>query len=206
MREGILYYFFLVNSLLCFSQTEDNNLFQGLSGDIYKIVNHPKSLINFQFNIPKGFVKLREGLDNTTVQLFEKKTGTTGQKDLYGNEIHQKKIEFGLAVLKYADFPKYNKISSMSYEQKRDLIKTNLLNRNKNKYPNDFFDFHETNGLFWSIFGSWSEEKDLYTIVSSTYLDKQAINLIFSSQENYHVFRSLDLINIKKLINTFKIL
>lgn len=205
MRKGILFYF-IMNSLICFSQTEENNLFQGLSREIYKIVNHPKSLIDFQFNIPKGFVKLREGIDNTTVQIFKRKTGSKGQKDLYGNEIHQKEIEFGLTILKYTDFPKYNKLLSMSNEQKWDLIKTNLLNRNKNKYPNDFFDFYEINGLFWSISGTWSEQKDLYTIVSTTYLEKQSINLIFSSREKYHIFKSLDLINIKKLIGSLKIL
>ena len=196
----------LFNSFFLFSQTEIIPTVEVLSNEKFEIIDHPKSLINFHFNLPKGYHDSRDGNDNTLLKVFKKKHGETGKTDFYGNKIYKREDEFSLTILKYKDYPKYNKLLSMDIEQINDLIKTNLLNRDKVKFPNDFYDFYEINGRFWSIFGSWDKEKNIYMISSSTYLKNQSINFLFTTKEHHHIYKKSDVTNLKKMINSFEII
>lgn len=196
----------LFNSFFLFSQNEIIPTVEVLSNKKFHIINHPKSLINFHFNLPNGYHEYREGNDNTLLNIFKKKYGVTDKTDFYGNKIYEREDVFSITILKYQDYPKYKKLLLMDSEQINDLIKTNLLNRDKVKFPNEFYDFYETNGRFWIITGSWDKEKNIYMISSSTYLKNQSINFIFTTKEHLHIYKKSDVTNLKKMVNSFKII
>ena len=65
----------LFNSFFLFSQTEIIPTVEVLSNEKFEIIDHPKSLINFHFNLPKGYHDSRDGNDNTLLKVFKKKYG-----------------------------------------------------------------------------------------------------------------------------------
>lgn len=208
LKNFILFVLLIFQTSHSFSQSVEKKtyVYESLSKEKYKIINHPKSLVDFQFNLPSDYQKYRLGRDNSVIEVFNRIIANEGFKDFYGNEIFKIKFEFTINVMKYLDYPKYKKLSSMSSEQIRDRIKSNILNRDKNKYPNEIHDFHEKNNLFWMIVGFWDKDKDIYVLMSTTYLKNQSISLSFTTNENNHVNKNIDVVKFKKLLDTFLIL
>lgn len=208
LKNVILIILLIFQTSNTFSQSSEKKtyVFESLSKEKYKIINHPKSLVDFQFNLPSDYQKYRLGRDNSVIEVFNRIVGNDGFKDFYGNEIFNTKFEFTINVMKYSDYPKYQKLSSMSGEQIKDRIKSSILNRDKNKYPNEFHEFHEKNNLFWTIVGVWDKDKDIYVLISTTYLKNQSISLSFTTNENNHVNKNIDVVKFKKLLDTFSIL
>lgn len=80
----------------------------------------------------------------------------------------------------------------------------NMIGRNKSIDPNEFVSVYETNGVFWIITGTWSEEKNLYLIMSVHYTNKQSIQLSFTT--NIKGNTEEDVKRFKKLLDSFKYL
>ena len=80
----------------------------------------------------------------------------------------------------------------------------NIESRNKTIDPNEFHVFYEKNKLFWIITGTWSEEKNLYVIMSTYYTNEQSIQLSFVTTIKGNVEK--DIMNMKKLIDSFQFL
>jgi len=202
MKRLLLIIIFCYSSMSIFSQNE-SVVSENYGKEI--IINSKKSLSNFKFNLPLGFKYLREGKDNTTIKLFTKGINI-GRVDFYGNEI-TKSIEFGVSSIKIKDYPKFKILINKSYSQIKILLESNILKRkNKSIDSNEFSELYETNNSIWLIGGTWSEEKMIYTIIAQRYSQNLKQIISFEFYCNFKGDKILDIINIKKLINTFKFL
>ena len=172
-------------------------------GDYYNISNHSKSLTNFGFRVPHGFNEYRDGGDNSVIKIF-RKTDYSKRKDVSGNIVNNSITEFGVTVIKYRDFPKYQKFLSMSNSELKEQTTNNLIGRDKSIDPNEIIVLYEKNDLFWVIMGSWSEEKNLYLILAHLFGQKQIIQLSFMTTIKGN--KEEDVKRMKKLINSFKYL
>ncbi len=106
--------------------------------------------------------------------------------------------------MKWRDFPKYKMLLSMSNSKIKELMINNMIGRDKSMDPNEFVSVYETKDVFWIITGTWSEEKNLYLIMSTHYTNKQGIQLSFTT--NIKGNTEEDVKRIKKLIDSFKYL
>ena len=202
MKRLLLIIIFCYSSISIFSQNE-SVVSENYGKEI--IINSKKSLSNFKFNLPLGFKYLREGKDNTAIKLYTKNI-KIGRVDFYGNEI-TKSIEFSVGAFKFKDYPKYKILINKSYSQIKRLLESNILKRkNKSIDSNEFSELYETNNSIWLIGGTWSEEKMIYAIIAQRY--SQTLNQIeaFTFICRFKGDKTLDIINFKKLINTFKFL
>ena len=176
-------------------------------GDYYNISNHSKSLTNFRFRLPQGFEEYRNGRDNSVIKVF-RKTDYSKRKDLSGNIVNNSITEFTITVMKWREqsrkSPKYKMLLSMSNSEIKELMINNMIRRNKSIDPNEFISVYETNGVFWIITGTWSEEKNLYLIMSVHYTNKQSIQLSFTT--NIKGNTEEDVKRFKKLLDSFKYL
>jgi hypothetical protein len=186
--------------LTCFGQSNSSVIPNEL-GDTFIISNHPKSLTNFSFRIPVGFVPFREGRDNSLIQIFTK-TDYSERLDISGEKVNSSVIQFAVTVMKWADFPKYKMILSMSDSEVKDLMIKNMKSRDKSIDPNEFSHIYEKNNLSWIISGSWNKEKNLYLIAAVLSTNKQSINFQFITTYKENI--DLDVNNLKKLIDSFK--
>ena len=202
MKKTLQILFFII-PFLCLSQSENESIISEKLGDFFEVLNHPKSLIDFTFKIPQGFDEYRDGRDNSVVKVF-RKIDYNENIDLSGKKLNSSKVEFTVTVLKWKDFPKYKMMLSMSDSEIKELIIKNMKGRDKSIDPNEFSVFYEKNGLFWTISGTWSKEKNIYFIGSLLYTNKQGINLTFHTNTKGDVNK--DIKNIKKIIDTFKLL
>lgn len=198
----ILFILLLIVPLIGFGQNDLPIVPKNL-GNYYNISNHSKSLTNFGFRIPQGFNEYRDGRDNSVIKVF-RKTDYSKRKDLLGNTVNNSITEFTVTVMKWREFPKYKMLLSMSNSNIKELMINNILGRDKSIDPNEFFVFYEKNNLFWIITGSWSEEKNLYLIMSTLYTNKQVIQLSFTTSIKGN--KEEDIKRFKNLINSFKYL
>ncbi len=194
---------FLLFNLSVKSQSDIKSVIPNQLGDYFQVFNHPKSLSNFKFKTPYGFYKYREGRDNSVIQIF-RKIDNHQRIDVSGRKVNNGVINFGLTVLKWKDFSKYKMILSMSNSEIKELMIGNIESRNKTIDPNEFHVFYEKNKLFWIITGTWSEEKNLYLIMSTYYTNEQSIQLSFTTTIKGNVEK--DIMNMKKLIDSFQFL
>ena len=173
-------------------------------GDYYYVYKHTKSITNFRFKLPQGFIEYRDGRDKNVIKIFRKSIPAK-KRNIFGEEIYYH-TEFGITIFKWKDYPKYKKFLSMSDEEIKRVIINNSNSRGKNNDPNEFIDFYDINNRFWMITGTWSDEKNLYVIICSHYTNKQSIQFSFlTNLENMKVIKD-DIINLKKLIDTFEYL
>ena len=200
--KKLLFILLLTIPFIGFGQTDFSVIPEKL-GDYYYVSNHPKSLTNFSFRIPQGFTEYRDGRDNSVVKVF-RTTDFTDRLDVSGNKVTSSIIEFTITTIKWRDFQKYKMMLSMSDSEIKELMIDNMKGRDKNIDPNEFVFFYEKNNLFWTIVGTWSEEKNLYLIMSTFYTNKQSIQLSFHTNIKGDVDK--DVKNIKKLIDSFKYL
>jgi hypothetical protein len=206
MRLKLFLTIFLINISVVNSQSKEESIVPNDFGEFYYVKNHSKSLRDFRFKLPNGFEVFRDGRDNSVVKVF-KKMVSTGKVDFFGNPILSKTVEFTITTLKWKDFPKYSKILNMSDIEIQNVMIENLKMRDKNIDPNEFFKFYNVNNQFWTIVGTWSNEKNLYLIMCNHYSNKQSTQLSFHSttiprQKNI----IYDIKNIKLLIDSFEFL
>ena len=175
-------------------------------GDYYNISNHSKSLTNFGFRLPQGFDEYRNGRDNSVIKVF-RKTDYSKRKDLSGNIVNNSITEFTITVMKWRELsresPKYKMMLSMSNSEIKELLINNVRRDNKLD-PNEFASVYESNDVFWIITSTWSEEKNLYIIVSVHYTNKQSIQLSFTTNIKGNIEE--DVKRMKKLLDSFKFL
>ena len=201
--------FFTLALLISFSSFGQNDFcaIPKNLGDYYNISNHSKSLTNFGFRLPQGFDEYRNGRDNSVIKVF-RKTDYSKRKDLSGNIVNNSITEFTITVMKWRELsresPQYKMLLSMSNSKIKELMINNMIGRNKSIDPNEFVSVYETNGVFWIITGTWSEEKNLYLIMSVHYTNKQSIQLSFTT--NIKGNTEEDVKRIKKLLDSFKYL
>ena len=117
LKNVILIILLIFQTSNTFSQSSEKKtyVFESLSKEKYKIINHPKSLVDFQFNLPSDYQKYRLGRDNSVIEVFNRIVGNDGFKDFYGNEIFNTKFEFTINVMKYSDYPKHQQSSRINY-------------------------------------------------------------------------------------------
>ena len=196
----------LLIPIVCFGQNDFCAVSKNL-GDYYNISNHSKSLTNFRFRLPQGFEEYRNGKDNSVIKVF-RKTDYSKRKDLSGNIVNNSITEFTITAMKWREqsrkSPKYKMLLSMSNSEIKELMINNMIGRNKSIDPNEFVSVYETNGVFWIITGTWSEEKNLYLIMSVHYTNKQSIQLSFTT--NIKGNTEEDVKRFKKLLDSFKYL
>jgi hypothetical protein len=168
------------------------------------VKNHQKSLLDFKFKIPEGFEYLREGKDNSVIKIFRKKK-ISNKLDFFGKKIYYN-IDFGITVLKWRDYPKYKMLLNKSDLEIKKIILNNSQSHDKTVDPNEFRYFYEINNNFWTIVGTWSNEKNLYVIICQSYSNEQTIQFSFMTDLNLKNDINVDVNNLKSLIDTFEFL
>ena len=200
--KKILFILLLTIPFIGFGQTDFSVVPEKL-GDYFYVSNHPKSLTNFSFRIPYGFTEVRDGRDNNVIKVFSK-TDYSERKDLSGDIVNNSIVYFTIGTPKWRDNPKYKMMLSMSDSEIKELIIDNMKGRDKTIDPNEFVVFYEKNDLFWSITGTWSEEKNIYLIITALWTNKQSITLTFYTNIKGDIDKDVN--NIKKLIDSFKLI
>ena len=174
-------------------------------GEYFYVNNNPKSISNFRFKLPYGFKILRDGRDNSTINVFRNRR-LLEKIDFFGNPI-VRDVEFTITTLKWRDFPKYQKMMEMSDVEIQKMMLERFKNRN---IRDEVVKFYEKNNQPWTILVAWNKEKNLYIISTSNYSNKQAINLTFKSSISGESLSekdiNSDIRNIKLLINSFEFL
>ena len=167
----------------------------------FYVNNNTKSISNFRFKLPYGFKTLRDGSDNSTIKVFENRR-FLGKTDFFGNPM-SKNTEFSITTLKWRDFPKYNKMMEMSDIETQKMMHERMKNRN---YRDEVVEFYKNNNHSWTILVAWNKEKNLYTVTTWNYSNKQAIGLSFIGGLPLEKDINSDIRNIKLLINSFEFL
>ena len=154
------------------------------------VSSNPKSIHDFSIKIPNGYLALREGRDNTTLQVFN-------------TDINNNRVDLYISCLKWKDFPKYEKFLSMSNHDVNEHM-NKIMKKRLSDFPNENLVFYMKDNLTWYIIVTYSQEKNIYVVSGTTYTNKQSTYFSFVSQ--FEGNQKEDIINLKNMINSFKFL